>query len=215
LKDDSDVADNARTALISYAAKARVEKGLNGDHNIDREMITLTPKGATNIHHALTQAQDLSWRSDSDVRKYIVLLTDGFPNRHSSSGSSCSPSYPEYPDDYSESNTGNTCIKSALDLAAELKNDSNNITVYTIGLGLDSVHGYVREKQIDMAHFILDRIASSPPSQYAHYLPSKTRTEWETDTELQDVYREILHQMLSNPYLRIQECPAGSDCPTP
>ncbi len=202
----------AKVGLISYSTKAKVLRDLalgtaSNYSQLTNKLQYIKAEGNTNIQDALQKAKDnLSWRSPSNTQRIVILLTDGIPNERGSGASYCSPAYPGYPDDHNPPSKINQCVQQAIDTAQDMK-DNDSITIYAVGLGLESPHDYTQQKQIALAKFLLNNIVSSPPANYAHF------TSIDQLQDLQNVYSEILHQILSNPYLRIRECPAGSTCP--
>lgn len=189
--DANPLAQNIQTALVSYGDVAMLKLSLTSDvGDVKNRIEALRLNGNTNIHHALQLAQmELLASGNPNSRKFILLLTDGIPNRFSNPPIDCD-GYPSIV---------NQCISEALTMASTVK--SNNITIYTIGLGLSSPHDYIQQPQIDLAHYVLDTIATSPASEYARYAPSLT--------DLDQLYSNILDQILLNSSFSVQEVAAG------
>jgi cysteine-rich repeat protein len=114
---------NDKSALVSFADNANLDKQLSSDHNVTQIAVdSLTTSGSTNIGEAIAMGTTEfgSERANSQAVKAMILLTDGKANRPNGNG------FDENQDDIS------LAIASAQD-AANL-----GYKIFTIGLGSNS-----------------------------------------------------------------------------
>lgn len=193
--DANPAAQNFAVSLVSYGDIAVMKQPLTtsiGD--VKNEIEDLQLEGNTNVHHGLQLAEtELLTNGTPGAKKFIVLLTDGIPNRYGDPVVECE-GYPM---------ATNICIDQALTMASQIK--SNGVEIYTIGLGLSTPSGFIQQPQIDLARTVLDSIASNPPVQYSHFAP--------TQAELDQLYQNILDQILMTSNFTIHEIAPGDPIP--
>lgn len=119
-----------KVSVISFGDDARIEKSLSSNKNdivssIQNLSLSTTTDENTNIFSALEKAkEELGSLSPRDENKRaIILLTDGVPNLPKD------PNFSSYP------------ISSAQNISKEI--NSQNITIYTIGLGKNINEGFL------------------------------------------------------------------------
>lgn len=139
-----------RVGLVSYSDTARLDSQLTQDFTAVKNTVSgLQARGETNIGDGVVKArQEFQARRRSNAIPIMIVLTDGIANR-THNGKSCVP-FPIQP---------NTCTQDAINQANTAKSD--NITIFTVGFGLDDLRRLLSQQVKNVARATLVNMASS------------------------------------------------------
>ncbi|RAW44891.1 hypothetical protein DQW50_12045 [Halorubrum sp. 48-1-W] len=157
----NNLGSNDRVGLVTFASNGQLRQGLTSDHSLVEGYLQpgnlgITSTGQTMMDDGVDRATNELTSNDRGVDQVIVLLGDGQPTRSARQGS-----------DH---------VQNAIDAADDAKDSPNDITVFTIGLGVNSG---------STAQNTLISMASSSNGTVLYY-------DSPTGTELDDLLTDLL-----------------------